>query len=200
MSVGFRKSFLGFNCDDVIEYIQNSHKKFSEKENELNQKIDSLDNTIANINTQLEEVKSAKAVVEAQLKEYTDKYDEIERLSQNIGKLYLVAQANAKSIMQNSAENRDITNREVEKNLHSIDNAHEQLAALKAEIMQTSNDFVAKVDSLVTSLSTAREQVNQKNIDNRELAKQFENLFDYFPGNTTSADSGAACIPASAVL
>ena len=33
---------------------------------ELNQKIDSLDNTIANINTQLEEVKSAKAAVEAQ--------------------------------------------------------------------------------------------------------------------------------------
>ena len=178
MSVGFRKSFLGFNCDDVIEYIQNSHKKFSQKEAELNQKIDSLDDTIANINTQLEEVKSAKAAVEAQLKEYTDKYDEIERLSQNIGKLYLVAQANAKSIMQNSAENRDITNREVEKNLHSIDNAHEQLAALKAEIMQTSNDFVAKVDSLVTSLSTAREQVNQKNIDNRELAEQFENLFE----------------------
>lgn len=178
MSVGFRKSFLGFNCDDVIEYIQNSHKKFSEKENELNQKIDSLDNTISNINTQLEEVKNAKAAVEAQLKEYTDKYDEIERLSQNIGKLYLVAQANAKSIMQNSAENRDITNREVEKNLHSIDNAHEQLASLKAEIMQTSNDFVAKVDSLVTSLSTAREQVNQKNIDNRELAEQFENLFE----------------------
>ncbi len=178
MSVGFRKSFLGFNCDDVIEYIQNSHKKFSEKENELNQKIDSLDNTIAKINTQLEDVKAAKEAVEAQLKEYTDKHDEIERLSQNIGKLYLVAQANAKSIMQNSAETRDITNREVEKNLHSIDNAHEQLAALKAEIMQTSNDFVAKVDTLVTSLATAREQVSQKSADNRELAEQFENLFE----------------------
>ena len=177
MSVGFRKSFLGFNCDDVIEYIQNSHKKFSQKEAELNQKIYSLDNTIANINTQLEEVKSAKAAVEAQLKEYTDKYDEIERLSQNIGKLYLVAQTNAKSIMQNSTDNRDITNREVEKNLHSIDNAHEQLAALKAEIMQTSNEFVTKVDALVTSLATAREQVSQKNNDNRELVEQFENLF-----------------------
>ena len=177
MSVGFRKSFLGFNCDDVIEYIQNSHKKFSQKEAELNQKIDSLDNTIANINTQLEEVKSAKAAVEAQLKEYTDKYDEIERLSQNIGKLYLVAQTNAKSIMQNSTDNRDITNREVEKNLHSIDNAHEHLAALKAEIMQTSNEFVTKVDALVTSLATAREQVSQKNDDNRELVEQFENLF-----------------------
>lgn len=177
MSVGFRKSLFGFNCDDVIEYIEQSHKKFSEKENELNQKIDTLDTTIANVNAQLDDVKAAKAAVEAQLKEYTDKYDEIERLSQNIGKLYLVAQANAKSIMQNSAETRDITNREVEKNLHSIDNAHEQLAALKAEIMQTSNDFVAKVDTLVTSLATAREQVNQKNTDNRELTEQFENLF-----------------------
>lgn len=176
MSVGFRKSLFGFNCDDVIGYIEESHKKFSAKENELNEKIDSLDSTIATINAQLEDVKAAKAVVEAQLKEYTDKYDEIERLSQNIGKLYLVAQANAKSIMQNSAENRDIANREVEKNLNSIDNAHEQLAALKAEIMQTSNDFVAKVDSLVTSLATAREQVATKNTDNRELAQQFENL------------------------
>ena len=177
MSVGFRKSPFGFNCDDVVEYIQQSHKKFSEKENKLNEKIDSLDKTIADINAQLAAVKEAKAVVEAQLKEYTDKYDEIERLSQNIGKLYLVAQTNAKSIMQNSTENRDITNREVEKNLHSIDNAHEQLAALKADIMQTSNDFVKKVDTLVTSLATAREQVGQNNADNRELAEQFENLF-----------------------
>lgn len=177
MSVGFRKSLFGFNCDDVIEYIEQSHKKFSEKESELNQKIDTLDNTIATVNAQLEDVKSAKAAVEAQLKEYTDKYDEIERLSQNIGKLYLVAQTNAKSIMQNSAQTRDIANREVEKNLHSIDNAHEQLAALKAEIMQTSNDFVNKVDTLVTSLATAREQVAQKNNDTRELAEQFENIF-----------------------
>lgn len=177
MSVGFRKSLFGFNCDDVIEYIESSHKKFSEKENELKQKIDSLDNTIADINARLESVKSAKSAVEAQLKEYTDKHDEIERLSQNIGKLYLVSQANAKSIMQNSAETRDIANREVEKNLHSIDNAHAALDALKTEIMQTSADFVNRVDTLITSLATAREQVCQKNADNRELAEQFETLF-----------------------
>ena len=176
MSVGFRKSLFGFNCDDVISYIEESHKKFSIKENELNQKIDNLDSTIVSVNAQLEELKAAKADVEAQLKEYTDKYDEIERLSQNIGKLYLVAQSNAKSVMQNSAENRDIANREVEKNLHSIDNAHEQLSELKSEIMRTSNEFVAKVDALVTSLSTARSKITNNNNDNRDLAEQFENV------------------------
>lgn len=176
MSVGFRKSFLGFNCDDVIAYIEQSHKKFSQKENALNQKIESLDNTIADVNAQLEDVKAAKAAVETQLKEYTDKYDEIERLSQNIGKLYLVAQANAKSIMQNSTDNSEIADKEIEKNLSSIDSAHEELSALKAEIMQTSAEFVNKVDALVTSLSNAREQITQKNSDNKELVEQFESI------------------------
>lgn len=177
MAVGFRKSLFGFNCDDVIEYVQESHKKFSAKENELNQKIDSLDKTIISINTQLEELKVAKSAVEAQLKEYTDKHEEIERLSQNIGRLYLVAQANSKSIIQNSTEIRDAANLEVEKNLHSIDSAHEQLAALKAEIMQTSNDFVHKVDALVSSLSETRNTVSNNNAESRELVEQFENIF-----------------------
>ena len=78
--------------------------------------------------------------------------------------------------MQNSTENRDIANREVEKNLNSIDNAQESLNALKAEIMQTSNEFITKVDNLVSSLAKAREQVTQNNEDSRELAEQFENL------------------------
>ncbi len=176
MSVGFRKSLFGFNCDDVIEYIEQAHKKFNLKEKQLNDKIDSLDITIENINKQLEDVKNAKAAVEEQLKEYTDKYDEIERLSQNIGKLYLVSQANAKSIMKNSAENKAITDKEISKNLGSIDNAHEQLAALKSEIMQTSSDFVNKVDALVTSLATAREQISTNNTDTCELSEQFESL------------------------
>lgn len=176
MSIGFRKSLFGFNCDDVIEYVEQSHKKFSEKEKQFNTKIESLDSTISNITTQLEEVKIAKTEVEAKLKEYTDKYDEIERLSQNIGRLYLVAQANAKAIVQNATESRDIANKEVEKNLSSIDTAHDALESLKAEIMQTSAEFVHKVDALVTSLSTAREQIDGNNAENRELAEQFESL------------------------
>ncbi len=177
MAVGFRKSLFGFNSDDVLNYINESHKKFSEKENELNQKIESLDETLAKLNSQLEDVKAAKENVEIQLKEYTDKYDEIERLSQSIGKLYLVAQSNAKSIMKNSNECKDIANKEVEKNLYSIDKAHESLDELKANIMQTSADFVSKIDTLVASLDSAREEISEKNAENRELVKQFDNIY-----------------------
>ena len=42
---------------------------------------------------------------------------------------------------------------------------------------RSNEELCTKVDALVTSLATAREQVSQKNDDNRELVEQFENLF-----------------------
>ena len=42
MSVGFRKSLFGFNCDDVISYIERSQKSFTEKQKELSEKVTSL--------------------------------------------------------------------------------------------------------------------------------------------------------------
>ena len=35
MAIGFRKSFLGFNTNDVLKYIEASHKKHIAKETEL---------------------------------------------------------------------------------------------------------------------------------------------------------------------
>ena len=177
MSVGFRKSLFGFNSDDVMAYIEKTHKQFSEKESVLNEKIESLDNTVADLNAQLTDIISAKAEVEAKLKEYTDKYDEIERLSQNIGKLYLVAQANSKAIMQNSADSSELSRKEVEKNISSIDEAHESLATLKNEIMQTSVDFVTKVENLTASLNSARAQLTENENENNSLAQEFESIY-----------------------
>ena len=34
MAVGFKKSLFGFNCADVIEYIEKTHKSFVQKEKE----------------------------------------------------------------------------------------------------------------------------------------------------------------------
>ena len=50
MAIGFRKSLFGFNCDDVLEYVQKTHKAFTEKEIVLNEKIEDLkkENSSAN--------------------------------------------------------------------------------------------------------------------------------------------------------
>lgn len=177
MAVGFRKSLLGFNCDDVMTYIEKSHKSFNAKETELNNKISALDNTLSVLNSQLAEITAAKEEVEAQLKQYTDKYDEIERLSQNIGKLYLVAQANSKAIIKDSTDSSELSRKEVERNLSSIDEAHESLDTLKADIMQTSTEFVNRVESLISSLNDTRGQITANTTRTAELKGEFEALY-----------------------
>lgn len=177
MAVGFRKSLFGFNCDDVMQYIEKTHKSFSEKETMLNNKISELDNALLSLNSELKSIKTAKENVEAELKKYTDKCEEIERLSQNIGKLYLVAQANAKAIIKDSAENSEMSRKEVERNLGSIDEAHESLNNLKANIMKTSNDFVNRVESLIGSLDNTRDQIKANAEHTVELKDEFEALY-----------------------
>lgn len=170
MSTGFRKSFFGFNCDDVLSYIEKTHSKFAKKEKKYNEEIDSLKTELAKLTEEFE-----KASLE--LKEFNDKYDEIERLSQNIGKLYLVAEANANSIMKNSAENCQIAANEIERNINSIDSAHETLTEIKERISAASEGFAAQLNTLLESLNTAKEKVKGNIEDTNAKIEDFENLF-----------------------
>lgn len=177
MSVGFRKSFFGFNCDDVLEYIEKTHRKFAKKEKSYNDDINSLKKEIDEKAKEYDELKEKCEKISAELKEYNDRYDEIERLSQNIGKLYLVAESNANAIMKKSAENCQIANSEIERNINSIDNAHTSLCELKEKILATSNEFANEVDDLLKSLDTAKEQVKGNIDDTNGKIEDFENLF-----------------------
>ena len=111
---GFRRSLFGFNTDDVLEYIEKTHKSFSKKQNALNEKAENLANELSLSKEQYENLMAEKAVVDEKLNAFMAKYDEIEKLSENIGKLYLVAQANAQAIMSSSEENLNMSNEEVD--------------------------------------------------------------------------------------
>ena len=117
MSVGFRKSLFGFNCSDVIEYIEKTHKSFVDREKALNTKVEGLNQDLEFSKALAEKITAEKNELSAKLDEFKEKYDEIERLSENIGKLYLVAQANAQAIMESSQNSAKATEDEVYKNL-----------------------------------------------------------------------------------
>ena len=174
MSIGFRKSFLGFNCDDVINYVQDSHKKYADTERKLNGKIDDLNGEIDTLNTKIAEITKERNLISAKLKEYEDKCEEIERLSQNIGKLYLVANSNAKAIMKNSAENCAAANNEIENNLLAVSNAQNSLNAVKAELNELNQNFASRIDELTQELNDARNQIVQKQEENVRLSNEFD--------------------------
>lgn len=178
MAIGFKKSLFGFNCNDVIDYIERLQIKFKNKTDELNQKTEELSNELGLSKENYQKLLEEKNALSEKLDAFTQKAEEIEKLSENIGKLYLVSQANAKVIMSSAEESSSLANSEVEKNLSAIDEAHISLNELRHNIQKTSDDFIKEVDVLLTSLDATREQIT-KNIENSETAiKDFEEVYE----------------------
>ena len=178
MSVGFRKSLFGFNCEDVINYIEKTQKNFTEKEKDLKLKADNLEEELNSSKTAYKKLYEEKEIIDKKLAEFSEKYDEIERLSENIGKLYLVAQANAQTIMENSRKNADITKEEINKNLFSLDEAHTSLEELRQNIKKTSEDFVLEVDNLLSSLDSTKSKILENTESQENAKKHFDEVYN----------------------
>ena len=177
MSIGFRKSLFGFNSQDVMDYIDKTHRSFSKTENELNTKIDELTTLLATAKKEQEKLENEKAELNAKIDAFNEKYDEIERLSENIGKLYLVAQSNAQAIMNNAKEEARIAEEEAKRNIVTIDETHDALSELRSDILRTSQEFSAKVDGLVASLNTAREKIASDIDDTITHSEEFDKVY-----------------------
>lgn len=182
MAVGFKKSLFGFNCSDVIEYIDKTHKSFVDKEKKLNSKVDKLLEELDIAKANQEKLEAEKQELDRKLNEFNEKYEEIERLSENIGKLYLVAQTNAQAIMSNSEESARITSEEVNRNLYTIDEAHTSLEELRQHITKTSEDFIAEVDRMMSSLVNTREQIAANTSEIDAAKKEFTEVYESIVG------------------
>ena len=177
MAVGFKKSLFGFNCDDVMDYIERSQKSFAQKQKDLTNQVEELSKSLDLSNDNFRKLNEEKELIAKKLADFSEKYEEIERLSENIGKLYLVAQANAQAIMANSEKNANLANKEVEKNLSAINDAHESLDSLKKSVMQTSNEFLSEIDGLISSLNETKETISANIASDEEHKNQFDEVY-----------------------
>ena len=175
---GFRRSLFGFNTDDVLEYIEKTHKSFSKKQDALNEKAENLANELSLSKEQYENLMAEKAVVDEKLNAFIAKYDEIEKLSENIGKLYLVAQANAQAIMSSSEENLNMSNEEVSKNISTIDEAHDSLGEIRQNIIKTSEEFVSELDELINSLNVTKQKITENTKTAEDAKDNFDKVFE----------------------
>ncbi len=178
MSIGFRKSLFGFHCEDVLTYIQQSQKKFADMQTDLTEQVQALTDELALSKESCAALDREKEALSAKLAELNEQYDEIERLSQNIGKLYLVAQANAQAIMENSEQSAAVTKQEIDHNLSVIGQAHTTLDELKKSVVATSQDFVSEIDSLLASLEETRVQIVESRADSDEHREQFQRIYE----------------------
>ena len=178
MAIGFRKCLFGFTTNDVINYIDKMHTAFQDKQTTLNNELEKLNGELSLSKENYDSLLKEKDEIAARLNEFEEKYAEIQRLSEVIGKLYLVAQANAKAIIERTSENSRITNEEISKNLIAIDEAQSSLSSLKEQLNKTSDGFMSEIDSLLSSLKDVKNQV-EENIDAaKKSEEEFEAVFE----------------------
>jgi len=148
-SSGFRKSFMGFNREDVTNYIEALVKKYKLSENELLARIE-------NLNIDLKEASERAEKLQETVNEFEAKREEIEKLSENIGKLYLVSQANAEAIIQNAKQSSSVAGEEVRRNISGIEDTHQRLETLRADVMDAAKRFNDEFMHLTASLNDTK--------------------------------------------
>ena len=163
MANGFRTSLFGFKKSDVIDYIDQWHKRNSDRETELLNQIDELTQEISALKDSVEAVNQEKERLENIQGEYIKRYEEVEKLSADIGKLYLTAQTDAKEVMEKSIEKREIVNKEVETNLTAIEEMHASLDNVKSDIISSVGNFSDELDRLFATFNEAKEKLAEHN-------------------------------------
>lgn len=161
MALGFKKSFFGYNCEEVTEYITKLTAENNKNVSVLKQRIQAETENTAKANEQIEDLNKKIKEIEDTLNFYKSKYDEVKKLSDNIGKLYLVAQTNAKSIIDSANTAHESSKAEIEKNIEVLNSTDESLNVLEQKVSALSSEFSKSVAALREELCAVKELANQ---------------------------------------
>jgi len=163
MATGFKSGLFGFDKRDVLNYIEETHMKYAEKEAEYENTIEKLNEEITALKKDFAAIIKEKEKLENIQQEYIDRYNEVEKLSESIGRLYLSAQNDAKEILDKSIENRELINKEVEINLSAIEEMHNSLDNVKKDVLSSVNSFSDELDKLFTNFNEAKAKLTLNN-------------------------------------
>ncbi len=177
MPFGFRISLFGYNQEDVAEYINKQAIKNAEVRTDLNGKIKTLEEEISSLNEKLNSAISENENLNKDIAFYREKYDEVKTLSDNIGKLYLVAQTNAKAIMSAANEAKTATDTEIKQNISAINEANSALNSVKEKINDLCQNFTSDVEKLNETLENTKSIIEKSAETQEERAENFEKVY-----------------------
>ena len=169
----FRNSLFGFNKDDVMSFVmesKESENNFKKRITELNSKIDTLQADIESLQAKHDETKKILSETEARLESYRQREDALTALSESIGRLYLVAKANAESVMASANESAEKSMYAVDKNIAIAENAENELKEISDTLNEKTREYLEAVADLKQQLEDTRKTVAEakENIAERQ--------------------------------
>ncbi len=168
--VGFRRELLGFNREDVIEYIKKVQMDNGQKEQELIASLEKLNTRNAELIDELKQIPILKAELEInkaaieklakQVSEFEAIRTETENVSQDIAKMYLVAKSNAEAINTSTKESSELAFYEIKNTLNTIKSVLDKLETAKENVLTTSEKYSKEIETLVSSFKSSEETIS----------------------------------------
>ena len=184
MAVEFRNSLFGFNKDDVLSYVHLKDSELKHLSNTLNAKINELKEQLETLKAEhlatldiVETLSAENSEMKKQVDEYNKKANELDIMAANIGKLYLVSKASAKSIVDNSEESAMLVSEQSHMQLTNIDDAQNSLQSIAEDILSASKSFVARLDEFQTTLNSVKGRVNENITQNIKISEEFAEIY-----------------------
>lgn len=185
MAVEFRTSFLGFNRDDVLNYV---HKKdaetkvlvasFKDKIQALEKELSALKADFSEAVKNNSELSQKNEELTSALNVYKEKEAEIESLGRKIGKLYLVSKSSAKSIVDRAEENAAVINEQAEMRLKNITETEDSLHEITKQIVSASEKYVSELGAIETSLAEAKMKISERDAERVRISEEFAEIYE----------------------
>ncbi len=176
MNLGFRKAMFGFHRDDVIRYIETAQETFCRETDELRARVESLEAELAARTRECADAVAERDRLQAELGELNTRQESLQKLSEGIGRLYLVAQSNAQALCQNAQEQASLSDTAVGRNLDALQDADHSLTELRAQLNDSTQRFSQEIDALQTALRETRTQLEAKRAATDDAAQTLSDL------------------------
>ncbi len=185
MAVQFRSSFLGFNRDDVLEYVHKKDADMKLLSASMNDKIKALEAELASLKADFgEALKSNRELsdkngeLSRELSVYKEKEEEIDSLSRKIGKLYLVSKSSAKSIVDRAEENAAEIREQAEIRMNHIAETEDSLHEITKQIVAASEKYVGELSAIENSLAEAKVKISERDAERVRISEEFADIYE----------------------
>ena len=184
MAIEFRTGFLGFNKDDVLNYVHLKDRELKVLSSELNAKIKELEERLEVLKKEhlsdisiIDKLTKENSELNIKVAEYDSKTAEIDAMSTKIGKLYLVSRSTAKTVVDEAQANAQIAEAQTEKSLQNIESTQASLKELAEEILSASQGFVSRIGEFNRSLEDAKSKVDENKSNSSAISEEFAELY-----------------------
>lgn len=179
MGQKFRSSLFGFNKDDVLTFAITS----KEKEKELKSRLDRAElkqaETEEKLTTVTDELSAALKEIDKlsdEVKAYREREDEITKLSESIGRLYLVAKTNARTVTEMAEASVKASSELVDRNIEIAENTENGMEEIKTSFKERSDELISEIEKLKAEISEIKLRTVTEREKSNEYLSETENI------------------------